>query len=87
MSIFDDTPLEVGTSFWSYKIMDYNPDTQKYFVRNMAEDPKGIRGMDRWLSREKVEGWHGDSLLEGVETRQAKPGNSYNTRFFRNKTD
>ena len=81
MSIFDDTPLEIGTQYYDKTVIDWDAETQKYLVSS----PKFKK--DLWLSREKVEGDHGSSLLEGVEFREARPGSSYNTRYFRTKTD
>jgi hypothetical protein len=81
MSIFDDTPLEIGTQYYDRKIIGWDAEAQKYFVSS----PHFKK--DIWLSREKVERDHGSSLLEGVEFREAKPGNSYNTRYFRVRTD
>jgi hypothetical protein len=80
MSIFDDTPLEIGTVYYDKKIVGFNADEQKYLVSSV-----GFK-RDLWLSRAKVESDHGSSLMEGVEFREAKPGNSYNTRFFRSRT-
>jgi hypothetical protein len=77
MSIFDDIPLEIGTRYYDKVITDWNPENQKYLISSPSYKD------ERWLSREKVESAHGSSLLEGVEVRTAKPGNSYNTRFFR----
>ena len=79
MSILDNIPLEVGTRYYNNKILDWNPETQKYLVKFPHRDDP------RWLSRERVEAAHADSLLNGVEFREAKPGNSYNTRFFRSR--
>jgi len=81
MSLFDDTPLEIGTQYYDRKIIGWDVETQKYLVSSPHYKK------DLWLSREKVERDHGSSLLEGVEFREAKPGNSYNTRYFRTRTD
>jgi hypothetical protein len=81
MSIFDDTPLEIGTQYYDKKIIGWDAETQKYLVSSPHYKK------DLWLSREKVERDHGSSLLEGVEFREAKPGNGYNTRYFRTRTD
>ena len=81
MSIFDDTPLEIGTVYYGKEIKDYNAQEQKYLVSSI-----GFK-KDLWLSRAKVESDYGSSLLDGVEFREAKPGNSYNTRFYRTKTN
>jgi hypothetical protein len=80
MSIFDDIPLEVGTEYYGNTILDWNPEDQKYLVARHS-NPEG-----RWLSRQNVETYHANSLMEGVEVREAKPGNGYNTRFFRSRT-
>jgi hypothetical protein len=81
MSLFDDTPLEIGTQYYDKKIVGWDAEAQKYLVSS----PHFKK--DLWLSREKVERDLGSSLLEGVEFREAKPGNSYNTRYFRVRTD
>jgi hypothetical protein len=81
MSIFDDTPLEIGTQYYDKKIIGWDAEAQKYLVSS----PHFKK--DIWLSREKVERDHGSSLLEGVEFREARPGSSYNTRYFRVRTD
>ena len=80
MSIFDDTPLDIGTQYYNKTIIGWDAEAQKYLIA--CEGKK-----DLWLSREKVESDHGSSLLEGVEFREAKPGNSYNTRYFRVRAD
>lgn len=83
MSLFDDIPLPVGTTYYDKTIIDWNPDEQKYHVEWLA----GILEKEtKWLPRGVVERHHGSSLMEGVETRQANPGTSYNTRYFRSKT-
>ena len=82
MSLFDDIPLPVGTTYYDKTIEDFNPEEQKYFVSCTGTAKKHF---PRWQSRELVEGQHGQSLMCGVETREAKPGNSYNTRFYRSK--
>lgn len=79
MSLFDDIPLEVGTKYYEKTIVDWNPETQKYLVVSPYQKD-GI-----WLSRSAVESTHANSLLSGVEFREAKPGNSYNTRYFRSR--
>jgi hypothetical protein len=80
MSILDDTPLDIGTQYYDKTIIGWNADDQKYLVSSPSYKK------DLWLSRAKVESDHGSSLMEGVEFREAKPGNSYNTRFFRSRT-
>jgi hypothetical protein len=80
MSILDDTPLDIGTQYYDKTIIGWNADDQKYLVSSPSYKK------DLWLSRAKVESDHGGSLMEGVEFREAKPGNSYNTRFFRSRT-
>lgn len=80
MGLFDDTPLEIGTQYWGKTIKGWDAEAQKYLVA--LDENKEL-----WLSREKVDRDHGSSLLEGVEFRESKPGNSYNTRYFRVKTD
>lgn len=77
MSLLDDIPLEIGTRYYDKVIIGWNPEAQKYLISSPSFKD------DRWLSRESVESAHGSSLLKGVEFRMAKPGNSYNTRFFR----
>jgi len=81
MSLFDDTPLEIGTKYYDKTIIAWSAELQKYLI----SCPHFER--DLWLSREKVERDHGSSLLEGVEFREARPGSSYNTRYFRTRTD
>ena len=81
MSIFDNNPLEIGTKYYEKTIIGWDSESQKYLVSSPCFKK------DLWLSREKVERDHGSSLLEGVEFREAKPGNSYNTRFFRSNTN
>jgi hypothetical protein len=81
MSIFDDTPLEIGTTYYDKTIIAWSAELQKYLI-SCPHFKK-----DLWLSREKVERDHGSSLLDGVEFREAKPGNGYNTRFFRSNTN
>ena len=84
MSIFDDIPLPIGTTYFHKKIEDWNPETQQYLVSSSS--PIDGKHFPKWLSRALVERHHGESLMQGVETREAKPGNSYNTRFYRSKT-
>jgi hypothetical protein len=82
MSIFDDIPLEVGTTYFDKRVEEFNPKDQKYLISCSGTARKHY---PRWLSRELVESHHGQSLMSGVETRAASPGNAYNTRFFRSK--
>jgi hypothetical protein len=82
MSIFDDIPLEVGTTYFDKRIEEFNPKDQKYLISCSGTAAKHY---PRWLSRGLVESQHGQSLMSGVEARQASPGNAYNTRFFRSK--
>lgn len=79
MSILDNIPLEVGATYYDNEIIGWNPETQKYLVTSP------YRGEPRWLSSERVESAHADSLMNGVEFREANPGNGYNTRFFRSR--
>jgi hypothetical protein len=80
MSIFDDEPLPAGTRFWENEILDFDRDSKKYLVRRSD-------GQELWQSQKNVEGRHGDYLLSGVEVRTSKPGNAYNTRYFRRNPD
>lgn len=82
MSIFDDIPLPIGTEYYDKKIEEFNPDEQKYLVSCLGFASKHY---PKWLSRELVERQHGQSLMSGVETREASPGTSYNTRYYRSK--
>lgn len=79
MGLFDDTPLEIGTTYYGKKIIGWNPEERKYLVSSDQFKK------DLWLSREKVESEHGNSLMHDVEFREAKPGNSYNTRYYRSR--
>lgn len=79
MSILDDTPLEIGTTYYDKEIIGWDAETQKYLVASPSHKK------DLWLSREKVESAHASSLMVGVEFREAKPGNSYNTRYYRSR--
>lgn len=81
MSIFDDTPLEIGIKYYDKTIIGWDAEDQKYLI-SCSRYKK-----DLWLSKEKVEREYGGSLLDGVEFRQATPGNSYNTRYFRKNTN
>ena len=81
MSLFDDTPLEIGIKYYDKTIIGWDADAQKYLVASPCFKN------DLWLSKEKVERDYGSSLLDGVEFRQATPGNSYNTRYFRVNTN
>lgn len=85
MSIFDDIPLEIGTTYFDKVIIGWNPAEQKYQVDCTSKEKQ--KYFPQWLSRGLVERHHGQSLMDGVETRQSKPGNSYNTRYFRSKTN
>ena len=82
MSIFDDTPLEIGTQYYDKKIIGWNPDERKYLVACPH-----FRTKELWLSKEKVDAEYGNSLMAGVECRESKPGSSYNTRYFRSRVD
>jgi len=83
MSLFDDIPLPVGTTYFEWEIIDWNPESQKYLVKYTGrfghQDPE-------WVRRKQVEQAHSAFVMQGVEFREAKPGNSYNTRYFRSKT-
>jgi len=81
MSLFDDTPLEIGIKYYDKTIIGWDAEAKKYLVSSPSFKN------DLWLSKEKVESDHGSSLLEGVEFREARPGSSYNTRYFRTRTD
>lgn len=84
MSLFDDIPLEPGTKYYESEILAFDEDAQKYLVFNKNSKPEN---RERWISRSTVESLHGNSLMHGVETRQASPGTSYNTRYYRSKTN
>jgi hypothetical protein len=82
MSIFDDIPLPIGTTWSTYKIIGWNAREQKYQIQETRFKGELIT---YWRSRANIEARHAESLLTGVEVREAKPGNSYNTRYFRSK--
>jgi len=87
MSIFDDIPLEIGTA-WNYgaqslEIIGWDAVTQRYHVRRDM-GPK-IPAEDFWRSRKKIEEWHGNSLMSGLEVTQINRASPQNTRFFRRK--
>jgi hypothetical protein len=87
MSIFDDIPLEVGTA-WNYEgqsltIIGWDAATQRYHVRR-DNGPK-VPHENFWRSREKIESWHGNSLMSGLEVTQINAASPQNTRFFRRK--
>lgn len=87
MSIFDDIPLEIGTA-WSYgaqslEIIGWDAETQRYLVRRHTGG--AVPHEDFWRSREKIEEWHGNSLLDGVQVTQINRASPQNTRFFRRK--
>ena len=79
MSIFDDTPLPDGTQFWESTIIRFDAAEGKYLVANIYGE--------KWLSRKNVEDRHADWLTKGVQIRTQKPGNAYNTRFYRRNPD
>lgn len=83
MSIYDDIPLPIGTTWNSYEIIGWSPEEQKYQIRETL-----FKGEIKtyWRSRDNIETRYAETLLKGVEVREAKPGNSYNTRFYRSKT-
>jgi len=83
MSIFDDIPLPVGTIWSTYEVTGWDEDAQKYEIQETRFKGETIT---YWRSRASIEARHAESLLIGVEVREAKPGNSYNTRYFRSKT-
>jgi hypothetical protein len=85
MSIFDHEPLPIGTEYWGKVIIGIDEEARKYLV----EYPYSKEGLPcrKWLSFDLVERHHGQFLSEGVERRESKPGNSYNTHYFRNKVD
>lgn len=85
MSIFDDIPLEIGTS-WEYpgtlmEIIGWDAMAQRYFVRRTC----GANIEEFWRSREKIEELHGNSLMSGLEITEIKSATPANTRFFRRK--
>lgn len=80
MSIYDDIPLPVGTTWNSYEIIGWNSDEQKYEIRETGLTET------YWRSRANIEARYAETLMKGVEVREAKPGNSYNTRYYRSKT-
>ena len=87
MSIFDDIPLEIGTR-WNYgeqslEIIGWDAICQRYHVRR-DNGPK-VPHDDFWISRAKIEEWHGDSLMQGLEVTQINAASPSNTRFFRRK--
>lgn len=77
--IFDDNTLDVGTKYYSNEILDWSPELQRYLVSSP------LFGQPKWMSKESVEEAHANYLMQGVEVREAKPGNGYNTRFFRSR--
>ena len=79
MSIFDDIPLPEGTVFYENTVLKFDADSNRYLVQNAYGE--------RWMTRKGVEDRHADFLIKGVATREAKPGNGYNTRFFRRNPD
>lgn len=83
MSIFDDIPLPVGTEYYEKTIIDWDAENQKYLVEQFV---RLAEKESKWLPRALVERHHSAFCCEGVETRESKPGNSYNTRYFRSKT-
>jgi len=82
MSLFDDIPLPIGTVYYDKAVDEFDAKEQKYLISCAGNS---FKHYPRWLSRELVERQHGQSLMSGVETREASPGTSYNTRFFRSK--
>jgi hypothetical protein len=82
VSLFDDIPLPIGTVYYDKTIDEFDAKEQKYLISCSGN---AFKHYPRWLSRELVERQHGQSLMSGVETREASPGTSYNTRFFRSK--
>ena len=58
MSIFDDTPLEIGIKYYDKTIIGWDAEDQKYLVSCSSYKK------DLWLSREKVERDYGSSLLD-----------------------
>ena len=83
MSIFDDIPLPIGTTWSTYEVSGWDEAAQKYEIRETRFKGEVVT---YWRSRANIEARHAESLLSGVEVREAKPGNSYNTRYFRSKT-
>jgi hypothetical protein len=83
MSIFDDIPLPIGTKWNHYEIVGWDSENQKYEILETRMH-KGDETY--WRSRQNIETRYAETLLKGVESRESKPGNSYNTRFFRSKT-
>jgi len=85
MSIFDDIPLESGTT-WEYpgqtmEIIGWDAAAQRYLVRRSC----GANIEEFWRSREKIEELHGNSLMAGLEITEIKSASPANTRFFRRK--
>ena len=87
MSIFDDIPLESGTT-WEYpgqtmEIIGWDAAAQRYLVRRSC----GANIEEFWRSREKIEELHGNSLMAGLEITEIKSASPANTRFFRRNPD
>ena len=87
MSIYDDVPLEISTS-WEYpgtlmEIIGWDAMAQKYLVRRTC----GESIEEFWRSREKIEEWHGNSLIKGLGLTEIKSATPENTRFFRRNPD
>jgi len=83
MSIFDDVPLPIGTTYFEREIIDWNPENQTYLVKYVGQF-ENLK--PEWIRRKNVEASHSAFVVKGVEFREAKPGNSYNTRYYRSKT-
>jgi hypothetical protein len=85
MSIFDDIALPIGTEYYNKKIVGWDVENQKYLIEYPAYTERPPE--QKWMPRKVVERHHASFVMQGVETRESKPGNGYNTRYYRSKTD